>query len=88
MHFFELLGDYFIAAGNYNAKHTHWGFRLVTPKGKQLYNGIIKAKSKLDYVSSGKPTYWPVDPKKLPDLIKFATTKNIPKKLISRMPFI
>jgi len=43
--------------------------RLVTPKGKQLYNAIIKAKNKLNYLSSGRPTYWPADPKKLPDLI-------------------
>jgi len=41
----------------------------LTPKGKQLYNAIIKAKKKLDYVSSGRPTYWPADPKKLSDLI-------------------
>jgi len=67
MQFFNSLGDYFIAAGDYNAKHTQWGSRLVTPKEKQLYNAIIKVKNKLDYVSSGRPTYWPADPTKLPD---------------------
>jgi len=56
MQFFNTL-DYFIAAGDYNAKHTHWGSRLMTPKGKQLYNAIIQAKNVLDYVSSGRPTY-------------------------------
>jgi len=55
----------------------------VTTKGKQLYNAIIKAKNSLDYVSSARPTYWPADPKTQPDLIDFATTKNIPKNLIS-----
>jgi len=71
-----LLGDRFIAAGDYNAKHTHWGSRLVTPKGRQLYNAIIKPNNKLDYISPGSPTYWPTDPRKVPDLIDFAVTKN------------
>jgi len=83
MQFFNSLGDYFKAAGDFNAKHTHWGSRLVTPKGTQLYNAIIKAKNKLDYVSSGRQPYWPADPMKLPDLTDFAITKNIPKNLIS-----
>jgi len=83
MQFFNSLGYHFIAAGDYNAKHTHWGSRLMTPKEEQLYNAIIKAKNKLDYVSSGIPTYWPADPKKLSDLIDFAITKNIPENLIS-----
>lgn len=34
--FFNSLGERFIADGDYNAKHTHWGSRLLTPKGKQL----------------------------------------------------
>ncbi|XP_044573218.1 G1/S-specific cyclin-D1 isoform X2 [Drosophila ananassae] len=37
----DSLGDRFIAAGDYNAKHTHWGSRLVTPRGRHLYNAII-----------------------------------------------
>jgi len=48
MDFYNLLGDRFIAAGDYNATHTHWGSRLVTPKGRQLYNAIIKPNNKLD----------------------------------------
>jgi len=81
--FYNLLGDRFIAAGDYNAKHTHWGSRLVTPKGRQIYNAIIKPNNKLDYVSPGNPTYWPTDPRKVPDLIEFAVTKNIPRNIIS-----
>jgi len=79
--FYNLLGDRFIAAGDYNAKHTHWGSRLVTPKGRQIYNAIIKPNNKLDYVSPGNPTYWPTDPRKVPDLIEFAVTKNIPRNI-------
>jgi len=74
MQFFNSLGDHFIAAGDYIAKHTDWGSRLVAAKGNQLYNAIIKTGNKLDYVSPGTPTYWPADPKKLPDLIDFAIT--------------
>lgn len=85
MDFYNTLGDHFLAAGDYNAKHTHWGSRLVTPKGRQLYNALIKASNKLDYVSPGSPTYWPADPRKIPDLIDFAVTKNIPRDLISAM---
>jgi len=48
MDLYKLLGYRFIAAGDYNAKHTHWGSRLVTPKIRQLYNAIIKPINKLD----------------------------------------
>ncbi|KAH8355513.1 hypothetical protein KR093_010011, partial [Drosophila rubida] len=83
MDYFNSLSEQFIAAGDYNAKHTHWGSRLVSPKGRQLYNALIKPSNKLDCVSPGTPTYWPTDPRKLPDLIDFAVTKNIPRNLIS-----
>jgi len=83
MYFFNLLGDRFIALGDYNAKHTHWNSSLVAPKERQLHNAIIKPSNKLDYVFSGSPTYWPTDPRKVPDLIDFAVTKNIPRNIIS-----
>lgn len=83
MEFFNTLGDRFIAAGDYNAKHTHWGSRLVSPKGKQLYNALTKPENKLDYVSPGKPTYWPADPRKIPDLIDFAITKHVPRNMVT-----
>jgi len=50
----------------------------VIPKEKQLCNAFTKAKNKLDYVASGRPIFCPADPKKLPDLINFAISKNIP----------
>jgi len=82
MDFYNFLGDRLIAAGDYNAKNTHWGSHLVTLKGRQLYNAIIKSNKKLDYVSPGSPTYWPTDPRKVSDLIDFAVTKNIPRNII------
>jgi len=32
--FFRKLGNRFIVGGDYNAKHTHWGSRLITQKGR------------------------------------------------------
>jgi len=50
-----------------------------------FYNllATIKLNNKLDYVSPGSPTYWPTDPRKVPDLIVIALTKNIPRNIIS-----
>jgi len=74
--YFNSLGNYFMAAGDYNAKHTHRRSRLVTPKGRQLYYAIIKPTNKLDCVSPGSPTHWPRDPRKLPELIDIMTTPS------------
>ncbi len=73
--YFNALGDKFIAGGDYNAKHTKWGSRLTTTKGKQLADAMEE--KNLDFVSSGHPTYWPTDRKKVPDLLDFCVTKNI-----------
>ena len=75
LNFFSTLGQKFIAAGDYNAKHTYWGSRLISPRGNQLYNTITA--NNFDVVSSGEPTYWPTDFNKLPDLIDFSVIKNI-----------
>lgn len=73
--FFQTLGNKFIAAGDYNAKHLYWGSRLTSPKGRQLLQAISNLN--LDVVSSGRPTHWPSDPNKIPDLIDFAILNNI-----------
>lgn len=73
--FFKTLGDKFLAGGDYNAKHTNWGSRLTSPKGKQLSQSMQA--NKLDHLSSGHPTYWPTDRRKIPDLIDFCVTKGI-----------
>lgn len=82
--FFSTLGNKFLVAGDYNAKHTFWGSRLITPKGRQLLNAVMSAK--LDVVSSGQPTYWPSDLNKTPDLIDFAIIKNIKRDQIKVIP--
>jgi hypothetical protein len=33
-------------------------------------------------LSTGKPTYWPTDPGKIPDLIDFFLIKNIPAQYL------
>ena len=55
--------------GDFNDKNVHWGSRLTNPKGKEM----LKASNDTgcDFISTRKPTYWPTDPQKLPDLINF-----------------
>jgi len=73
--FFLTLDSHFLIAGDWNAKHTTWGSRLTTPKGRNLLKAIHHLN--LKYLSTGQPTYWPADPNKLPDLLDFAVTKGI-----------
>ena len=73
--FFQTLGSRFIAGGDYNAKHTFWGSRLITTKGRELFKSANTIKAQ--FISTRKPTYWPTDPNKLPDLIDFYVVKGI-----------
>ena len=34
--FFQSLGSCFIIGGDFNSKHSLWGSRLITPKGREL----------------------------------------------------
>lgn len=36
--YYKSLGPCFLATGVYNAKHIFWGSRLVTPKGRVLFD--------------------------------------------------
>lgn len=74
--FFEKLGNKFIVCGDFNAKHPWWGSRLSNPKGKELYKCIFK--NNYNTLSTGKPTYWPSDPAKIPDLLDFVVYSGIP----------
>lgn len=73
--FFRTLGQRFIAGGDYNAKHIHWGSRLTNPQGTQLLNAINDLH--LDYHSSREPTYWPKHVNRRPDLLDFFITKSV-----------
>jgi hypothetical protein len=37
---FKTIGSRFIIGGDFNAKHTHWGSRHITIKGRELFNAI------------------------------------------------
>lgn len=74
-HFYHTLGKRFIAGGDYNAKHTFWGSRIITSKGRELFRAMQD--NNLNFISTGEPTYWPTDRKKRPDVIDFCVTKHI-----------
>ena len=73
--FLDALGNRFIAGGDYNAKYTQWGNRLVSARGKNLLKSITT--NNLNYLTTYEPTYWPTDTNKIPDLLDFFITKNI-----------
>lgn len=73
--FLNRQGHRFIIGGDFNAKHTHWGSRLTTTKGKNLRE--VMTQLKCESHSTGKPTYWPTDINKIPDLIDFFIVRNI-----------
>jgi len=75
-HFYATLGHHFLGDGDYNTKHTHWGSRLVTPWGHELLKAMQE--ENLMHVSTGEPTYWPSDRRKVPDLLDFGVMKQIP----------
>ncbi|GBP66443.1 RNA-directed DNA polymerase from mobile element jockey [Eumeta japonica] len=74
-HFFSQLGHRYIIGGDWNAKHLFWGSRLVTTRGRQLYQAVKELN--LECLSTGEPTYWLTDPRKTPDLLDLFITKNI-----------
>jgi hypothetical protein len=82
--FFQTLGPYFIAGGDYNSKHTLWGSRLTTTKGRELASLIYT--NSYSFLSSGTPTYWPTDPRKIPDLLDFFVTSGFSSAYIDIQP--
>jgi hypothetical protein len=72
--FYNTLGRRFIAGGDYNAKHTDWASRLITPRGHKLLKTIER--NNLKHLSAGEPTYWPSDRNKLPDLVDFCIPQD------------
>ena len=78
--FLEHLGERFILGGDFNAKHKDWGSRLNTTKGSELRKAIYR--TGCNFHSSGKPTYWPTDHNKLPDLLDFFISRKIASNFI------
>ncbi|KAI5710539.1 hypothetical protein M8J75_009509 [Diaphorina citri] len=61
--------------GDWNAKHTFWGSRLISPRGRALFNATRTGSFK--YHSTGEPTHWPSDPNKRPDVIDFFISHGV-----------
>jgi hypothetical protein len=51
---FRKLNGRFIIGGDFNVKCTHWGSRLITSKGRQLYQAGMDYWC--EFMSAGKPT--------------------------------
>jgi hypothetical protein len=73
--FFQTHGPIFIAGGDYNCKHTLWGSRLTTTKGRELAN-LIQERN-YTFLTTGSPTYWPTNHSKLPDLLNLFVVGGI-----------
>lgn len=69
------LGDRFLVGGDFNAKHTSWGSRLINTKGSELNAAIVEYGCNVH--STGTPTYWPTDRKKIPDVLDFYISRKI-----------
>jgi hypothetical protein len=72
------MNSRFIIGGDFNAEHTHWGSRLITTKGRELYKAVTD--TGCENVRSSLLANQRIGPqiqKKLPDLIDFFVVKNI-----------
>ena len=78
--FLQQAGERFIIGGDYNAKNVDWGSRLSTTKGKELRRATQELGC--NFQSTGKPTYWPTDKNKLPDLLDFFIIRKISSNFI------
>ena len=83
--FFRCLGPRFLVGGEWNAKHTTWGARLITPKERTLLSAIHGCHG--TYFSTGEPTYWPTDHHRLPDLLDFFVARGIAANYIRVEPW-
>jgi len=79
--FLETIGNRFIAAGDYNAKHTQWGSKPTSSRGRELLKAIDTMN--LSTVSTGEPIYWSTDSKNISDLPDFGISRSIPKNSCS-----
>lgn len=71
----------FIMGGDFNCKHVQWGARLTNVKGRALLKAMNE--TGCDYTSTSKPTYWPTDILKTPDLLDFFVIQKISKDTLT-----
>jgi hypothetical protein len=73
--FFHTFNSRLIVGSDYNAKHTHWGSRLITPKRRALLK--VANNINAEIISTRNQKYWPTDQNKVPDLLDFFIMKGI-----------
>lgn len=79
--FFGKLGERFLAAGDYNAKHELWRSLSYDSRGKTLSK--IAHQNGFGVISQNQPTYVAADQRKTPDIIDFAITKGIDEHFVT-----
>jgi len=77
----DVHGHRFLLGGDYNAKHIDWGSRMTSSRGRELRKAIQELGC--CFHSTGKPTYWPTDINKIPDLVDFFITRRISVDFLS-----
>lgn len=73
--FFNMLGNRFIANGDYNAKHTYWGARVSNPQESSLLDVTVRLN--LQVIATGEPTYWRIHANRRPNVLDLFVTKGI-----------
>lgn len=73
--YINTLGPRFIAGGDWNSKHPHWGSRLITTRGRELKKCLDR--NHLTAIATSEPTHWPSDPARLPDVIDFFIMRGL-----------
>jgi hypothetical protein len=73
----------FIIGGDFNSKNTYGGSRLTNAKGTALYQAVKDGHCEVH--TTGKPTYWPTDVNKIPDLLDFFVSKHLSSSFIDVM---
>jgi len=64
-----------MAGGDFNSKNAVWGSRITTTKCRELFN--LLQQRNYSFLSTGRPTYWPSDPARQPDILDFFVTNGI-----------
>lgn len=71
----DKLGPRFLIGGDWNAKNVRWASRLTNTRGRQLEEAVSLIGG--DFITPGKPTFYPADETKEPDLIDFFVFNNL-----------
>jgi hypothetical protein len=82
--FINALGHRFLVAGDFNAKHTYRGSRLIFPICLELYQTIQE--KQLEIIFTREPNHWPTDINKILDPLDFFIFKGISHNSLNIRP--